>query len=32
MWGEDELATQMREGKRREFDAGVRFLALLGKD
>ncbi|MDR6787516.1 chaperone required for assembly of F1-ATPase [Sphingomonas sp. BE138] len=29
-WGEDALATQARAGKRRDYDAAVRFLALLG--
>jgi chaperone required for assembly of F1-ATPase len=28
-WGEDTLATQAREARRVEFDAGVRFLGLL---
>lgn len=28
-WGEDELATGARNARRRDFDAGVRFLALL---
>jgi chaperone required for assembly of F1-ATPase len=28
LWGEDPLATDAREARRREFDAGVRFLAL----
>lgn len=28
-WGEDPLAAQAREGRRREFDAGVAFLAAL---
>lgn len=28
-WGEDALATQAREGRRREYDAAVRFLAAL---
>lgn len=28
-WGEDALATQARAGQRREYDAAVRFLALL---
>lgn len=28
-WGEDPLATQAREARRAEFDAGVRFLGLL---
>lgn len=28
-WGEDDLATQAREVRRGEFDAGVRFLKLL---
>jgi chaperone required for assembly of F1-ATPase len=28
-WGEDTLATQARESRRADFDAGVRFLALL---
>jgi chaperone required for assembly of F1-ATPase len=27
-WGEDALAVQARAGRRRDFDAGVRFLAL----
>ncbi len=30
MWGEDELATKARDAKRSDFDAGVRFLRLLG--
>jgi len=30
IWGEDYLATEARDGKRREFDAAVRFLAALG--
>ncbi|MEN3748887.1 ATP12 family protein [Sphingomonas sp. HF-S3] len=30
MWGEDELATKARDAKRADFDAGARFLALLG--
>ncbi|MDR6113541.1 chaperone required for assembly of F1-ATPase [Sphingomonas sp. SORGH_AS870] len=30
IWGEDYLAIEAREGKRREFDAAVRFLAALG--
>lgn len=30
MWGEDELATKARDAKRADFDAGVRFLSLLG--
>ena len=29
-WGEDSLATQAREGKRRDYDAAARFLWLLG--
>lgn len=29
-WGEDSLATTMREDKRRDFRAAARFLALLG--
>jgi len=29
-WGEDELAIGARDARRRDFDAGVRFLALLG--
>lgn len=29
-WGEDYLAIDAREAKRREFDAAVRFLAALG--
>lgn len=29
-WGEDALATQSREGRRREFDAAVRFLTAAG--
>ena len=29
LWGEDSLATQAREHKRREFDAAVHFLSLL---
>lgn len=29
-WGEDSLAVQAREARRREFDAAVRFLSLLG--
>ena len=28
-WGEDSLATQAREGKRRDYDAAARFLSLL---
>lgn len=28
-WGEDTLATQAREARRADFDAGVRFLGLL---
>jgi chaperone required for assembly of F1-ATPase len=28
-WGEDALATQAREARRADFDAGVRFLGLL---
>jgi chaperone required for assembly of F1-ATPase len=28
-WGEDPLATDAREARRREFDAGVRFLTAL---
>ncbi|AQR74095.1 ATP12 family chaperone protein [Sphingomonas sp. LM7] len=28
-WGEDVLATQAREARRRDFDAGVRFLGLV---
>ena len=28
-WGEDTLATQAREARRAEFDAGVRFLGLV---
>lgn len=28
LWGEDMLATQMREARRRDYDAAVRFLAL----
>jgi len=30
IWGEDYLAIEARDGKRREFDAAVRFLAALG--
>lgn len=30
LWGEDYLAVEAREGKRREFDAAVRFLKALG--
>ena len=29
MWGDDPLAIDARAGRRREFDAGVRFLAAL---
>ena len=29
-WGEDTLAVQAREARRRDFDAGARLLALLG--
>lgn len=29
-WGEDSLAVKAREDRRREFDAGVRFLEALG--
>lgn len=29
-WGEDTLATQAREGKRRDYDAAAQFLSLLG--
>ena len=29
-WGEDALATQARDAKRRDFDAAVRFLSLVG--
>ena len=29
-WGEDYLAIEAREAKRREFDAAVRFLKALG--
>lgn len=29
-WGEDALATKAREARRREWDAAVRFLELLG--
>jgi chaperone required for assembly of F1-ATPase len=29
-WGEDELAIQARDAHRADFDAGARFLALLG--
>ena len=29
-WGEDYLAVEAREAKRREFDAAVRFLQVLG--
>lgn len=29
-WGEDALARQAREGRRREFDAALRFLAVAG--
>ncbi len=29
-WGEDYLAVEAREAKRREFDAAVRFLKVLG--
>lgn len=29
LWGEDTLATQAREARRAEFDAGVRFLGLV---
>lgn len=32
LWGEDPLATEAREGRRCEFDAGVRFLAALRRD
>ena len=28
-WGEDSLATTMRDDKRRDFRAAARFLALL---
>ncbi len=28
LWGEDVLATQMREARRRDYDAAVRFLAM----
>lgn len=28
-WGEDELATRVRDAHRADFDAGVRFLSLL---
>ena len=28
-WGQDSLAVQAREAKRRDYDAGVRFLSLL---
>ena len=28
-WGEDTLAAQTRAAKRRDYDAGVRFLSLL---
>ncbi|WP_294197920.1 ATP12 family protein [uncultured Sphingomonas sp.] len=31
-WGEDELAAQARVGKRRDYDAGARFLATLTED
>ncbi|UVO51577.1 ATPase [Sphingomonas sp. SUN019] len=30
LWGEDTLAAETRALRRREFDAGVRFLGLLG--
>lgn len=30
LWGEDALAVQAREARRREWDAAVRFLELLG--
>ena len=30
IWGEDYLAIEAREAKRREFDAAVRFLGALG--
>lgn len=29
LWGEDALATQAREARRRDWDAAVRFLAML---
>lgn len=29
LWGDDTLATQAREARRAEFDAGVRFLGLV---
>ncbi|QIG81143.1 ATP12 family chaperone protein [Stakelama tenebrarum] len=29
-WGEDDLATKTREAHRAEFDAGARFLGLIG--
>ncbi len=29
LWGEDPLAAEARAGRRREYDAGVRFLAAL---
>lgn len=29
-WGEDELAARARDARRADFDAGARFLALLG--
>ena len=29
LWGEDTLAAETRALRRREFDAGVRFLGLL---
>lgn len=30
-WGKDALATEAREGKRRDYDAAVRFLAALAR-
>lgn len=30
-WGEDALAVQAREARRRDFDAGARVLALIGR-